>query len=461
MMFMEFRPLLRYLAAILFGIMALGARAEDTLYWNTNASKVTADIRGADSFRVLQGISAATGWKVFVEPETKHQVSTKFHDVGPGEALHLLLGDVNFAFVPETNGRPRLYVFRTSAGRATQLMSPAQLGKALAAAKKIPGELIVRLKPGAKIEDLARALGAKVVGRIDGLNAYRLKFDDEAGADAGREQLAGNSDVASVENNFSMDRPPDPRELTGMAPTTPHLEVKPPGGSDRVIVGVVDTAVQPLGNGLDAFVQKQLYAAGEVQLDPNSPSHGTAVAETLLGSLQNATKGSTSVQILPVDIYGGNPSSSTFDAAQGITMAVNNGATIVNMSFGGVGESSLMHDVITQASQKGIVFIAAAGNDGSPEAFYPAAYKGEVMAVTAVDRGQLAPYANYGDFVSLAAPGSSVISYDNRTYLAQGTSMSAPYISGMLAGYMDLNHATSTQGKTFLGTTFGFRPTGK
>src|SRR5262245_47198441 len=104
------------------------ARAEDTLFWNTNTSKVSADIRDTDWFRLLRGISAATGWKVYVEPETAHRVSTKFKDLPPGEALRLLLGDVNFAFVPQTNDRPRLYVFRTSAGRATQLMQPARLG---------------------------------------------------------------------------------------------------------------------------------------------------------------------------------------------------------------------------------------------------------------------------------------------------------------------------------------------
>ena len=50
----------------------------------------------------------------------------------------------------------------------------------------------MRLKPGAKIDDLARSLGAKVIGRIDSLNAYRLQFQDQAAADTAREQLAAN-----------------------------------------------------------------------------------------------------------------------------------------------------------------------------------------------------------------------------------------------------------------------------
>jgi hypothetical protein len=240
-------------------------------------------------------------------------------------------------------------------------------------------------------------------------------------------------------------------------PATPHLEVKPPTGSDRVVVGVVDTAVQPLGNGLDAFLQKQLYAAGDVTLDPSAPSHGTTVAETMLQSLAAATKGMTSVQILPVDIYGPNETTTTFEAAQGVAMAINNGATIVNMSFGGLGESQIMHDVISEASAKGITFIAAAGNDGSTEKFYPAAYP-EVMAVTALDNGQLASYANRGDFVSLAASGTSIISYGGKTYYAMGTSEAAPRVAGDLAGQVESTHLSGSQIKPYLGTTFGFKP---
>src|SRR5947208_2118727 len=101
---------------LLFALLALSAsvHAEDSLYWNTNSGKVTADIRSTEFFRVLQGVSAATGWKVFVEPETAHRVSAKFKDLPPGDALHILFGNVNFALLPGTNGAQKLFVFRTS-----------------------------------------------------------------------------------------------------------------------------------------------------------------------------------------------------------------------------------------------------------------------------------------------------------------------------------------------------------
>src|SRR5882724_8262805 len=316
-------------------LAAFPAAAADTLNWHTNQNRVSADIQYRPLARLLEQITAATGWKVFVEPGTTHDVSAKFKDLPPGEALRLLLGDLNFALVPETNASPRLFVFRTAQRNATELVrAPAS---ANARGKIIANELIVRLKPGAKIDELAHSLGAKVIGRIGDLNAYRLQFDSAEAAAAAREQLATNPDVSSVENNFSIDRPPLPREgsSTGMPP--PHLQVHPPPSNGRVVVGLIDTAVQPLGNDLDRFLLKAISVAGEANLSPDTPTHGTSMAETMLRALEMMTKGSTSVQILPIDVYGPNETTSTFDLASGIQQAINGGATVLNLSLGSQG----------------------------------------------------------------------------------------------------------------------------
>ena len=431
---------------------AAPAPAADTLRWQTN--RVSADIKSANLFQLLERIAGVTGWHILVEPETNHKVSAKFENLPPGEALHLLLGDLNFALVPATNASPRLFVFRTTMKNATQLLRPAPAESA-GKGKVIPNELIVRLKPGANIDELAKLLGAKVTGRIASLNAYRLQFEDQAAAEAARQQLASNSDVTSVDNNYSIDRPATPvGAQSSNVPPPPQLQLKTPTDTGRIIVGLVDTAVQTLGNGLDSFLLQQLSVAGNAALDPNSPSHGTSMAETILRSLATATQGSSSVQILPVDVYGANASTSTFDVASGITTAYNNGARIINLSLGSDGDSQILHDIIQQVSANNVVFIGAAGNSPVTTPFYPAAYA-EVMAVTAVDQGQLASYANRGSFVSLGAPGTSVVYYQNVPWYVQGTSASAAYTSGMAAAYMDSNHHTASQTQSYLRNNFG------
>lgn len=443
--------------ALALALAALpSTRAADTLTWNTKSNLVSADIRSTGLLSVLEQIAATTRWNIYVEPETLHQVSTKFRDLPPGQALSKLLGDVNYALVPETNAPARLYVFRTTRGRATQrVMAKASVPKV------IPNELIVRLKPGANIDDIAKQLGAKVLGKIDGLNAYRLQFDSAEATEAARSKLATNSEVASVESNYSIDRPSPPGQVAlngAPPPAAPQLTLKPPPSNGKVVVGLIDTAVQPLGNGLDQFLLKQISVAGDPQLDPNSPSHGTSMAETILRNLPSTT----SVQILPVDVYGANVSTSTFDVASGVAQAVNGGATVLNLSLGSEGDSQVLRDIIKDAISKNIAVIAAAGNQPVTTPFYPAAYSDlGVIAVTAIDQGQLADYANRGTFINAGAPGTGLVIYNGQAYYVTGTSTSAAVVSGLAAGYMDANHANTTKAEQFVLSNFGVKITPK
>jgi hypothetical protein len=432
-----------------FLLSSLAGYGAETLNWDAGQNRVSADIKSGKLYPLLEQIAAASGWRVFVEPNLQRSVSAKFQGLPPGEALRLLLGDISFALVPETNGSPRLLVFQTTAQRATEFVRPA------AKAKIIPNELIVRLKRGAKIDDLARLLGAKVTGKIDNLNAYRLQFDDATAAAAASRHLAANPEVASVGNNYSIDAPPSPSQTgAGSLPPPPHLELTPPPDNGRIVIGLVDTAIQlPLGNGLDSFILNPISVAGQADLEPDSPSHATAMAETMLSSIQDVTKGNSSVQILPVDVFGPNPAASSFDIANGIVQAVNGGANIINLSLGSPGESSLLQSVIQDAQARNIVLIGAAGNSGTTTPFYPAAYPG-VNSVTAVNNGQLPAYADRGSWVSYGAPGTSIIYYDDQPWSVVGTSSAAAYVSGALAGYLDSTHSSLNQAQSFIRNNF-------
>jgi len=427
-------------ALLILACLARSAIAVDIFDWNTNRNLVTADIKNQELVSLLEKIAVATGWRVLVEPETAHIVSAKFKDLAPGDALHLLLGEVNFALVPGSNATSRLFVFRTAADRATQVVAPSSGNHGNA--KRIPNELVVRLKPGAKIEELARLLGAKVIGRLDGLNAYRLRFVDEEAATSARQQLLDNPDIASVENNYVIDRPEIAQTISTTA-ALPQLELKPPAGNGRVVIGLIDTAVQPLGNNLDQFLLKSLSVAGTAQLDPDSPTHGTSMAETILRTLQALGDGTSSVQILPVDVYGPNASTSTFDVALGIALAVNKGANPINLSLGSPADSQLVRDLISQGTQQGITFYVAKGNTPVTTPVYPAADPGAIP-VTALDgNGQVAPWANRADLSAVGAPGTVMISFNDQTYVVQGTSPATAIVSATASSLMEKGPMTA------------------
>ena len=127
--------------------------------------------------------------------------------------------------------------------------------------------------------------------------------------------------------------------------------------------------------------------------------------------------------------------STSLQLLKGINWAFDAGAKIMNMSFTGPMDP-LLERIVKAAAEKGVIFIAAAGNNGPKGApVYPAAYP-EVIAVTATDeKDKLYGKANRGDYISIAAPGVDIIapalkgSYE----LSSGTSMAAAHVSGVVA----------------------------
>ena len=101
--------------------------------------------------------------------------------------------------------------------------------------------------------------------------------------------------------------------------------------------------------------------------------------------------------------------------------------------------------MIKNSHDAGVLFLGAAGNEPVATPTYPAAYP-EVMAVTASNRaGGIASYANYGDFVDVAAPGANLVRYNGKSWYVSGTSASSAYISGLAAGMTSRSGKTPTQ----------------
>ena len=411
-----------------------------TFEWRTVSNQVSARIHSWPLHQVLVKIATATSWDVFVEPDIDTVITAEFKNLTVSEALGRLLGELNFALLPQTGAPAKLFVYRSTVQEATEKIKPLPPSLAEKLVKgKIPNELIVTLKPGSreKIEDLAKRLGAKVVGRIDGLNAYRLQFADESAADTARQSLTGDSEVAAVDSNYSIVPPSRIDPLAVSSPLALNLKPNQTPDPNRVVIGLVDTAVQGQSAGIKDYLLPAISVASDASTSAaSSLSHGTAMAETILRGISMASTSAdgTTARILPVDVYGGNESTSTFDVANGVYTAIKNGATVINLSLGSEGDTPLLHQMIQEGHAQGVVFVAAAGNTPTTDATYPAAYS-EVIATTAGDKkGNLASYANRGSFVDVVAPGGSVVSYGGLSYLVTGTSAATAYVSGLAAG---------------------------
>ena len=179
--------------------------------------------------------------------------------------------------------------------------------------------------------------------------------------------------------------------------------------------------------------------------DPRDDNfHGTHVAGTVAAITDNSigVSGITqNARLMAVKFLGRGGWGSNSSAATAIRYAVDNGAHIINASWGGGGYSQLLFDAISYANEMNVLFVASAGNSNRNNddwVSYPANYDlPNIISVAATaNTDQLAFFSNYGlNSVEIAAPGVNVLSTslsDGYRY-ASGTSMAAPHVSGVAA----------------------------
>jgi subtilisin family serine protease len=197
------------------------------------------------------------------------------------------------------------------------------------------------------------------------------------------------------------------------------------------------------GNGFkDDFVGWDFVNNDNDPFDDNA--HGTHVSGTI-GAMGNNGTGvvgvNWDVQIMALKFLDAGGSGYTTGAIQAVEYATSMGAQLTNNSWGGGGASTPLFDAISASRDADMLFIAAAGNDGSnndSSSTYPANYDlDNVISVAATDRNDdRAWFSNYGaTTVDLGAPGVDILSTTpgNKYSSFNGTSMATPHVAGVAA----------------------------
>jgi len=209
-------------------------------------------------------------------------------------------------------------------------------------------------------------------------------------------------------------------------------------GDSSVLVAVVDTGVDWNHPDLAPNYVALGYDWVNNDTDPmDDHGHGTHCAGIIAAAFNNSIgiAGLAQVHIMAekgLDDWGWGTED---DLANAIIHAVDQGADIISCSWGSYLPSTLIHEAIKYAYERGVLVVAAAGNDNTERRAYPAAY-GEVIAVVATDPSDApAEFTNFGPWVELAAPGVDIYSivWDDTYASESGTSMSASHVAGVAA----------------------------
>ena len=198
----------------------------------------------------------------------------------------------------------------------------------------------------------------------------------------------------------------------------------------RVKVGIVDTGI--LASDITK-IKKNIVCGHNFSLDcsgrnniTSSTYHGFVVASLVLSV---APKAKLVIAKVLDDEGMGDPRRT----AQGIRYCISKKCDIINCSIAGPMDKDL-ENAVNEAHSKGIIVVAATGNNGRNRLLYPASYL-NCISVGSINKSlEVSPFSNYNVFMTMVAPGDNfVLDINREKIIDSGTSFSAPLVSGTLA----------------------------
>ena len=336
-----------------------------------------------------------------------------------------LIGERGFTGVPPA-GEARFLtnemVFHVPANVSPQTVDNAarRLGLATVASQSfnLSGGTLFRFRitDGRPVADVIRALESENIGVAQPNYVFRLQQDATLAAHSG-----GGDPSQYVVDKLRL------------------VDVHRIAIGSNVLVAVIDSEIDSKHPELAGAVVDEFDAIGN---HDKPHAHGTGMAGAIAAH-RRLIGVAPGVRLLAIHAF----SSSGTDSAQatsehilmGIDWAIQKGAQVINMSFAGP-DDPLLQLALQKAHDKGVVLIAAAGNQGPKSApLYPAADP-NVIAVTATDaKDQLLPQANQGSYVAIAAPGVDILepAPNGGFQVTTGTSVAAAHVSGIAALLLD------------------------
>lgn len=309
----------------------------------------------------------------------------------------------------------------------------------------VKGEVIVKFKNNKSISSSKlEKLEAQVIDDHGDVVDSRFKVLEVGNVEAVVKALSKNPNVEYAEPNYVFTQTWTPNDYYydgyqyGPQNTSTPAAWEITRGSSGQEVAIIDSGVDYTHPDLNDKTIRGYDFVDNDYYPMDLSNHGTHVAGTAAAETNNGSGiagMSPNTSILAVRALDASGSGSLNDIADAIRYSADAGAEVINLSLGCNCDTQTLENAVNYAWNKGVVVVAAAGNDGVSTTFEPASYA-NVIAVGAVDRSNnIASFSNYGTWVDVTAPGVSIASTvpNNGYAYMSGTSMASPHVAGLAA----------------------------
>ncbi len=326
-------------------------------------------------------------------------------------------------------------------------------------AKYVPGQLVVKLKPTTTKEQLSEYLkkyNAKIIDSIEEFRSYSIevprgeeeKIYHQVEQDGFVERVEPNiiTEVFMAVNDEKFNeqwylKNPSKADICAQ-------DAWDKSQGDGVKVAVIDTGIDTHHPDLAGkVVASQSFVGGSVE---DNMGHGTHVAGIIAANTNNG-QGIAGVcpkcQLIIAKSQGDDGKGDSMAMTKAIKWSADQGAKIINMSLGAPQSQSMVEEAVNYAVGKGVIIVAAAGNDNVSQKSYPAGYDNVVSVAATDQKDEKASFSNFGAWVKVAAPGFQIMSTtpthpfnlqqmkpgtQNNYAKLDGTSMASPVVAGVL-----------------------------
>ena len=427
--------------------------------------RLSIDATGIPLQQILTEFAGA-GVKVSLDPEVNPLITAHFQDRNAHAALKGLLSQYDYVLEWDVVKTPigpiskiaEIQVFtRGHPENARLLAAPdSRLIPARGPSPDSPlfakDEILLSLAPGTDAEAFKRLLGqigGNVVECIPELGVYRIRLLPGSNVADLAAQLSRNPMIRRAEPNYLYQPPaPTPVEVAEAATARMRTLASFAGASP---VAVLDTGFNSdPGLGLSNAVVASLDAVSPGHPISDTQGHGTQMALIASGAVSPfgvaGGAGTGGVPVIPIRSFDDQGYATTYGILRSINFAVDSGARVLSLSWGSEVNSQFMQNALALAISKGMIAVAAAGNEPTGKPEYPAAYPGVIAVGALMPDGTLWPQSNYGSFVDLAAPGFARVPVGYRgppgTYA--GTSIATAFVANSIATYLAKHPAATS-----------------